>query len=362
MSKTVEGETLQVLIGVADYAQMMRENLFTGFVKQAAKAVALAGALVMMSRPVLAKEMTELKHLARSRMEQVMGRHPSEERRCPLDVRVMEEVDCGSYLRRLISYQSEPGCTTPAYFLLPKDGVSGTSSGLMGVLSLHSTNLELGHKVVVGLGPLEGRDNARELALRGHVVIAPAYPLMADYNPDLKKLGYESGTMKAIWDNERALDVLDSLPFVRHGCYGAIGHSLGGHNALFTAAFDDRICAVVSSCGFDSFADYKAGDLSGWTQERYMPRIAAYQQAEEIPFDFDDVLTAISPRPVFVNAPLNDDNFQWKSVDRLVRKVELGDSGECITVVHPECGHDFPEAIRQQAYKFLETGWARCSQ
>ena len=40
-----------------------------------------------------------------------------------------------------------------------------------------------------------------ELAKRGYVVIATPYPRLSDYNPDLKKLGYESGTMKAIWDN-----------------------------------------------------------------------------------------------------------------------------------------------------------------
>lgn len=323
-------------------------------------ALVFTGVIAIMSE-ASGKELAQTRQVALSRMEQVMGTHPGAERRCPLDVQVIEEVDCGSYLRQLISYQSEPGCTTPAYLLLPKEAVAGTSTGLMGVLSLHSTNFDLGHKVAVGLGPLAGRDNARELVLRGHVVIAPAYPLMAEYNPDLKKLGYVSGTMKAIWDNERALDVLDTLAFVRHGCYGAIGHSLGGHNSLFTAAFDERICAVVSSCGFDSFVDYKGGDLSGWTQERYMPRIGGYKSTADIPFDFDDVLTAIAPRATFVSAPLNDGNFNWQSVDRLVEKVKSTKQGARVTVVHPECEHDFPQEVRMQAYELLEKEWTRCS-
>ena len=33
--------------------------------------------------------------------------------------------------------------------------------------------------------------------------------------------------------------------------FGALGHSLGGHNAIFTAVFDPRLKVVVSSCGFD---------------------------------------------------------------------------------------------------------------
>ena len=87
------------------------------------------------------------------------------------------------------------------------------------------------------------------------MVIAPPYPLLADYHPNLKQLGYQSGTMKAIWDNMRALDYLQTLPFVQTNAFGAIGHSLGGHNGIYTAMFDDRIRAVVSSCGFDSFRD-----------------------------------------------------------------------------------------------------------
>ena len=42
-------------------------------------------------------------------MQAVMGRLPGDEKRCPLDVQVEEEVDCGSYVRRLITYASEPG-------------------------------------------------------------------------------------------------------------------------------------------------------------------------------------------------------------------------------------------------------------
>ena len=62
----------------------------------------------------------------------------------------------------------------------------------------------------------------------------------------LKNHQNESGTMKAIWDNKRALDVLDTLPFVKHGSYGTIGHSLGGHNSIFTAIFDHRIIAALA--------------------------------------------------------------------------------------------------------------------
>src|SRR5439155_11469524 len=50
-------------------------------------------------------------------MQQIMGPLPGKEKRCPLNVRMEEEVDGGSYLRRLITYASEPGARVPAYLL-----------------------------------------------------------------------------------------------------------------------------------------------------------------------------------------------------------------------------------------------------
>src|SRR5438270_911849 len=42
-------------------------------------------------------------------MQAVMGKLPGAEKRCPLDMQVDEEVDCGSHVRRLVTYASEPG-------------------------------------------------------------------------------------------------------------------------------------------------------------------------------------------------------------------------------------------------------------
>src|SRR5439155_4600310 len=151
------------------------------------------------------------------------------------------------------------------------------------------------------------------------------YPLMANYQPELKALGYRSGTMKAVWDNIRSLDLLDSLPYVRPHRYGAIGHSLGGHNAIYTAVFDPRIRVVVSSCGFDSFMDYMNGNIKGWTSDRYMPKLLEYQnRLADIPFDFHELIAALAPRPVFINAPRGDTNFKWSSVDEVVKAAAPG--------------------------------------
>ena len=56
----------------------------------------------------------------------------------------------------------------------------------------------LGQKVVVGLGKSTNDEYGVELATRGYVVLATPYPLLANYHPDLKALGYPSGTMREI--------------------------------------------------------------------------------------------------------------------------------------------------------------------
>jgi len=198
-----------------------------------------------------------------------------------------------------------------------------------------------------------------ELAERGYVVLAPAYPLMANYQPDLKGLGYQSGTMKAIWDNIRGLDLLETLPFVKKSKFAALGHSLGGHNAIYTAVFDERIKVVVSSCGFDSYLDYMNGNIKGWTSDRYMPKLLEFRsRLGEIPFDFHELIAALAPRPVFINAPLHDTNFQWRSVDEVVRAAaqvyRLYGKPENLRLEHPDCGHDFPAEVREQAYRFVD--------
>ena len=284
-------------------------------------------------------------------MQSIMGPLPGNEKRHALELEVAEEVDAGSYTRKLISYVSEPGSRVPAYLLVPKRDAKG------GVLCLHPTDDSIGHKVVVGLGGRPNRQYAAELAERGYVALAPAYPLLANYRPNWRELGYRSGTMKAIWDNIRGLDLLESV--TRTKSFGAIGHSLGGHNAVYTAAFDPRIRTVISSCGLDSYVDYKNGDIRGWTSDRYMPALLDYKdRLNDLPFDFHDIVAALAPRPCFISAPVGDTNFNSKSVDAVVEAAReiyrLYGKPENLIVRHPDAGHDFPDDMRQFAYQLLD--------
>ena len=135
---------------------------------------------------------------------------------------------------------------------------------------------------------------------------------------------------------------------------------MGGHNALFTAVFDQRLRVVVSSCGFTAFADYHGGNLAGWSSDRYMPRIRDVygNDPKRMPFDFHEIVAALAPRPVFVNAPLRDANFAVAGVKKVIasakRVYTLLGADDHLDVIYPDVEHAFPAESRAAAYAWLD--------
>ncbi|MBK5294638.1 MAG: alpha/beta fold hydrolase [Acidobacteriia bacterium] len=289
----------------------------------------------------------------RANMEKVMGPLPVKST-APVAVELLEEETTPTFTRRKITYLSEGADRVPAYVLIPK----GKAGKFPAMVCLHQTT-KLGKAEPAGTGPKVNLHYGKELAERGYVVIAPDYPGFGDYVLDAYAMGYASATMKGIVNHRRAIDVLRSMPEVDANRIGVIGHSLGGHNSLFLAAFDERIKAVVTSCGFTSFAKYYGGNLTGWSHKGYMPRIADVfeKSPARMPFDFSDVLTAIAPRPVFINAPLHDANFEVTGVQDCVRIAlpAYGSRQGNLVAEYPNAAHDFPPEVRHRAYAFLDS-------
>ena len=291
-------------------------------------------------------------------MEKVMGRIPGPEQRVSLDVRVEREEQAEGYRRLKLTYAADPEDRVPAYLLIPND----THQPRPAALCLHPTH-RLGKSQVCGLGGNPNYAYAHELAQRGYICLAPDYAPFGDYDDydyAREDIPYVSGTMKAIWNNVRALDLLEAMSEVDRDRIVCLGHSLGGHNSLFTAAFDQRIRAVMTSCGFTAFSHYYDGDLRGWTSDRYMPRIKTHYDLapDKMPFDFHEILAAIAPRPVFISAPDGDGNFAQSgvklSVERALPVFQLFEAPERLFTVYPQAQHELPDAIRQQFYEWLD--------
>ena len=286
--------------------------------------------------------------------ELVAGTLPELAHRVPLDVRVLESSRLEGMTLKKITFAPEEGDRVPAFLFVP-DGLKGRAPAM---LCLHQTT-KIGKAEPAGMG-IKNLAYALELAKRGFVTLAPDYPNYGDYAIDVYSRGWASATRKGIWNHTRAVDVLQTLPEVDPEKIGVIGHSLGGHNSIFAAVFDPRLKAVVSSCGFNAFPKYMGGNLKGWSHKGYMPRIAEAYAADpkKLPFDFTELTAALAPRPFFINAPLKDSNFEVSGVRDCVAAArpvyELLGAKDALVAVHPDCAHDFPPEVREQAYSFLE--------
>lgn len=290
-------------------------------------------------------------------MQLIMGPLPSPINPVELEMKILEEVKTAKFTRQLISYHTDSGDRrVRAYLFLPPSMEAKRAA----VLCLHQT-IAIGKKEPAGLGGNPQLHYAKHLAERGFVTLAPDYPSFGEYDYSFPlQDGYVSGTMKAIYDNFRAIDLLQSLAEVDGGRIGCIGHSLGGHNTIFTAAFDSRIKVMVSNCGFTRFHKYYEGKLKCWTSARYMPLINdKYENdPDQVTFDFPEIIASFAPRPFLASSPIHDANFEVSGVkDSMAQALKiyrLYDAEHNLQANYPNAAHSFPKEAREVAYRFLE--------
>ena len=289
-------------------------------------------------------------------MQQAMGKLPDRTKLGPLDVKVTERSEGPGYVRYSLSFVAEGNDRVPCYLFVPAN-LKGKRAPAM--LALHQTTVT-GKGQPAGLADSENLHYALELVRRGYVVLAPDYPSFGDYKYDFSADRYTSGSMKGIFNHMRAVDLLVSREEVDPARIGAIGHSLGGHNAMFVGVFDERIRLVVTSCGWTPLHDYYGGKLEGWTSDRYVPAIRDRYKLDpdKVPFDMYEIVAAIAPRGFFSVSPLHDSNFEVTGVRKAIAEAkpiyDLLGAGEKLQVRYPDAGHEFTPKERHEAYKFID--------
>lgn len=310
-------------------------------------------------QPVVTPADWERRRVAIQRgMQQLMGPLPDRTVLCDLDMKEVGRESFSGYTRVQLTFAAEPGDRVSADLYLPE--VADPLSRRPAVLALHQTSA-LG-KRDVGIDGKPDRTYAHELALRGYIVLAPDYPSFGDLaNYDFANDRYASGTMKGIFNHMRAVDLLVARDDVDPDRLAVIGHSLGGHNALFLAAFDTRLKVIVTSCGWTPFHFYYGGKkLENWAQDRYMPwmRDVFHNDPDQVPFDFHEVIAALAPRTLYSCSPLGDENFEVAGVQQVelaAREVyRLYSAEEELIIRYPETGHTFPNEQRQEAYQVID--------
>jgi pimeloyl-ACP methyl ester carboxylesterase len=321
--------------------------------------------LVYYDEDDLFQPITKPEHFKKKRQQiidsmlQGMGQLPDRPIRRNLkdfDIRVVNTQVRGRYTKKTIQFDVAEGELIHAFLYEPLDMKPGERRP--GIVGMHPTG-------AAGKGCFESWPLCNfpiELAMLGYVVIVPDYPGFGDSRPyNFESDRYDSGTIKGVFNHMTCIDLLQAHPDVDPNKIGAIGHSLGGHNAMFLAAFDDRVKIAVSSCGWTPFEYYetKPGRLKTWALPTYMPPLETLYKLNhrQFPFDFHEVAAAIAPRVFFSSSPTSDGVFPgWgpKAAAPSIKAFFKARGAEKAFQFHqPLAQHRFPWDARQAAYRSM---------
>ena len=131
----------------------------------------------------LAAQLEPWRARVRERLLTMLGPAPAP---VPLDLETTETVDCGSYRRERVVFDTEATMSVPAYLLVPHDRTEPGAA----LLAIHGHGP--GKARICGLLDEEhdeGAPYAHELAMQGYVVLAPdlrGFGERGDWMPDDK--------------------------------------------------------------------------------------------------------------------------------------------------------------------------------
>ena len=286
-----------------------------------------------------------------------MGPLPDRAKFPPLDVQTSESTDEEGYRRMRISFAGDEQDRVPAYLLMPLGPRS--EQRLPAMLALHQT-IGIGKGEVVGLGGSPNLHYGRELAQRGYVVLAPDYPSFGDYRYDFQHSGYVSGTMKGIVNHMRAVDVL---------AFAAGRRSRADRRHRPLAGRPQRdVCGGVRPAAEGDRRQLRLDALPRLLrrQDRRLDQRPLHAAAAE------RLRVESRPRAVrflrgrggagargfFSNSPLGDGNFAVAGVKKAEVKARavfaLLGAADRLQIRYPDSGHDFPPAVRREAYAFVD--------
>lgn len=298
-----------------------------------------------------------------------------------LAAKITEEESRDDYTLRKLVFQVEPNEFVSSYLLVPKNLREKTPA----IICPHQTT-QAGKKEPAGLAGNPQLQTALHLVKRGFVTVTydaicfgerhdVASGHYGDAIPFYRRHPQWSLLGKMIWDMSRVVDYLQTLDFVDASRIGSVGHSHGGITTLFAMAFDERIRAGASNCGFDTFRI--DGNTWRWSHATaLLPRLGFYVKSPDInmdfyravpdsevihtPFEMHEILSLIAPRPLFLSTSDEDfvfPNGGWsarRALARIKPVYELLGAPKHLSSYFFNGGHSFPSDASNNAYAWLE--------
>jgi len=221
---------------------------------------------------------------------------PMPEPRPAVALEILKTESLPTIVRQLVRYEGEPGIFVEGYLLMPKATVDSKAKH-PAVLAMHPTT----NATIDDIAGISGQDTKQfglALAQQGFIVFCPRCFLWQDVNSlneavekHRERHPNTTGMAKMLYDAMRGVDVLESLPQVDRTRIGAIGHSLGAKEALYLAAFDERIKAAAASEGGIGFRS------TNWDASWYLGEAI---RDPEFPLNHHQLLGLIAPRPFLI--------------------------------------------------------------
>jgi len=285
-----------------------------------------------------------------------LGPMPAE--RPPVRLEVLNEDRPEGCVRQLVRYESEPGQFVEGYLLRP---ATPSTTPRAGIVALHPTN-QTSIEEIAGVNGAERNHSGLRLCRRGFVVFCPRCYLWQTppgYRIETKQTVADFrarhpetlGMHKMLYDAQRAVDVLVSRDEVDPRRIGAFGHSLGAKEALYLAAFDERVRTAVASEGGIGFR------FTNWDASWYLgPAI----HEPGFPRDHHELLALIAPRAFLILAGEQgrgaaDGDRSWPYVEAALPVYRLYGGRARIGLYNHGEGHTVSENSWRRIVEWLET-------
>jgi len=187
------------------------------------------------------------------------------------------------------------------------------------------------------------------MALEGYAVLAFDQSgfgeRMEETQPFYDRWPHWSRMGRMVEDVSQAVTALQQDPQVDPDRIFLFGYSMGGMVGLHATALDARIQGIVSIAGFTPMrtdtVDTGTGGIARFSHERgLIPRLGFFVGNEaHIPYDYDELIAAIAPRPVLVIAPQFDRDANPTDVSAAIERArtvyELHGAGGALELREP---------------------------
>ena len=265
--------------------------------------------------------------------------------------------------RRLVAYSTEPDEEVEAWLLEPTG--PAPSGGRPGAVVFHST-------VARSIDEVASEEDGAPAAIgswlvdAGFTVLCPRCWLWngdaahgLDTSGAVARLAARHpgarGMRKLLHDGHRAVDVLSRIDGVDAARIVAAGHSLGAKEALYLAAFDERVQGAVASEGGVAIP------FSNWDAPWYL---GADARADGFARDHAELVAMALPRGLLVlggeaGPGAADGDRSWPTIERALEAGRLREPHPWTGLFNHRGGHAIPPEARHLLVDWLRAAAAR---